>query len=78
MSKKDTASISKMKHLSQKIKKKTECFIKEMEMEDCTVLFKLMSAGDKERSLTGTSAVVELPTLNVEVQGVNFILIVSV
>lgn len=47
-------------------------------MEDCTVLFKLMSAGDKERSLTGTSAVVELPTLNVEVQGVNFILTVSV
>lgn len=47
-------------------------------MEDCTVLFKLMSAGDKERSLTGRLAVVELPTLNVEVLGVNFILMVSV
>lgn len=43
-------------------------------MEDHAVLFKLRSLGDKERSLAGTSAAVELPTLNAEVQGVNTVL----
>ena len=43
-------------------------------MEDHAVLFKLRSLGDKERSLAGTSAVVEPPTLNAEVQGVNIAL----
>ena len=47
-------------------------------MEDHAVLFKLRSLGDKERSLAGTSAVVEPPTLNAEVQGVNIALNVSV
>lgn len=43
-------------------------------MEDHAVLFKLRSPGDKERSLTGASAVVEVPTLNAEVQRVDFVL----
>lgn len=43
-------------------------------MEERAVLFKLMSPRDKERSLAGTSAVMELPTLNTWVQGINFVL----
>lgn len=43
-------------------------------MEDHAILFKLRSPEDKERSLTGTSAVVETPTLNAEVQGVSIVL----
>lgn len=40
-------------------------------MEDHAILFKLRSLGDKEKSLTGTSAVMEPPTLNAEAKGVN-------